>query len=213
MSLDLDVYLLKKPDIDSLVKDPGLVENDEQLFEHGKIYRLNNVFAVFDEPLEPSRWSCSEYGMEGEYTIEEEAKRLKRRKKKIILPKEFIDKVKQDNIVADEQMYEILQKHPKLAKHLERLEPLWGILNLTKGKSAYGVRLTVHIAAHPETVDSMTKLAQVLAVRYDGIIWDDQTNEFNNPDPKRLNEIGMSAFGYISSVLENQRGWDLRRTE
>ena len=207
MTIELNVYLKKKPDFEGfLIEDVGLelVETDS-IYEFRK-YKWSptsrreagdNVYVV--EYFESSLYSCLAYWSDQDIdTVAQEKSR-----QGIILPQDFVRKVKKDDgeLIADKEMYQILQNHPELENMLEKDQPLWGILKFTQGEPIYWVNLEGKIYTPQDILTSMSNLTQFLAARYDGIVWDEHTGQFGKPDAKILHQMGSAAFsGFISLI-------------
>lgn len=204
MTIDLGAYLKRKPDFEGFLRgDVGLelVETDPKFKVRG--YRWfptsrrkagDSVYVI--EHFEPSPYSCSTYD-----DIDVVAQEKSR--EGIILPRDFVRKVRKDEggVVADKEMYKILRAHPELEQLLQEDQPLWGILRFTQGEPTYDINFEANIFAPEAVLRGMSNLAQFLATRYDGLVWDGQTEQFGKPDAQALHQLGNSAFGAFTSLM------------
>lgn len=88
-------------------------------------------------------------------------------------------------IVADGELYEVLQRNPELEEQLPWFQPLWDIVKLSKGGPIYEVALTtcmVPLLGTPlgeRNLETMTEMAYHLATKNNGIVWDNKLRRFS----------------------------------
>ncbi|MDD5193961.1 MAG: hypothetical protein PHF67_05270 [Candidatus Nanoarchaeia archaeon] len=213
MTITLDLYLKSQPNFgDFLSEDVGLQlvqRSKNPKFRTYEWFPKNEKDAVYvHEYLNPVPYSCLAYP--GDFNIDEFAKRKSMRG--IFLPEDFVKKVREDQgvIIADKKMKALLEKHPELERILEENQPLWGILKFTKGNPTHSVTLEAKYSVDEETLTSMIRLAEFIAAKYDGLIWNSQNRQFDCPDPRTLDKIRILAFkDFVLSVDPTQFEWVL----
>lgn len=208
MPLDLDVYLKRKPDFEGFLReDVGLKPEGTHPRLKVRTYgwfptneRRARDFVYVREYFEPSLYPHVTY--DGCHDIGNIVKETAR--EGIALPQDFIKKVKkdEDRMVADEEMYQILQNHQGLENLLREYQPFWGILRFSHGEPTYWVTLVAKLNAPKNVVTGMSRLAQFLATRYDGLVWDDQTGQFGKPEAETLHQLGSALFDTFTSSLD-----------
>jgi|SRR3989344_758720 len=208
MGIDIDVYLKRKPYFDGFLSRDvrlELVKTDSRFkvrtYKWSPTSRSESGDNVYvGEHFEPFHHSCLTY--DGGHNIDIVAQEKSRQG--IILSQDFLRKVKKDDgwLVADKEMYQILQNHPELEKMLEEDQPLWGILKFTQGEPTYWVTLEGKIYSPLDVLTGMSNLAQFLATRYDGIVWSGEIGQFGKPDAKTLHQMGSDVFNGITSLMD-----------
>ncbi len=220
MTIDLNAYLKRKPDFEGFLReDVGLESVETDLNFKVRTYRWfptsrreagDHVYV--SEYFELSHHSCLTYY--GDHNIDNAAKEKAR--EGIVIPKDFVRKVEKHDgsVIADKEMYRILQNHPELEQLLQEDQPLWGILRFTQGEPTYDVHFEAKINAPEAVLRGMSNLAQFLATRYDGLVWDEQTERFGKPDAPTLYQLGNAAFGAFTPLMDKVGfewkpvGWD-----
>ena len=116
------------------------------------------------------------------------------REHEIDMPDALIQKAQREGrfLNADEELYRILQEAPQLER-LSRYQPLWGFARFTAGKPAHYASLVASEIIPREVADSMTHLAQFLATKYDGMVWDASKGRFGKPR-KQFENIKYDSF-------------------
>lgn len=116
------------------------------------------------------------------------------REHEITMPDALIQKAQREGrfLNADGELHRILQEAPQLER-LRRYQPLWGFAKFTEGKPAHYASLVAGELAPRDVVDSMTYLAQFLATKYNGIVWDASKGRFGKPR-KQFGNIGYDSF-------------------
>ncbi len=119
------------------------------------------------------------------------------KEKGITLPEPFIEKLRREqfDVVADAETRTLLQQYPYLEK-LTVLEPLWGILRLSEGKPVYGVNLESSMGRTHEALERMVCLAQVLAAKYHGFVYNELFDDSpcEEPDLQALAGLDTNSW-------------------
>ncbi len=212
MTIDLEVYLKKKPDFEGLLQEdigleqveiPGLSFNGRTFKWYPTPRRCSPNHIYVDENYGQSHYSCLAFL--GDYSIEKVAK--DEAKIGVKIPQSFVDKVKKHNgsIIADREMFRLLQKHPELEGILKELlggeECLCGLLRFTQGEPTYHVDIEAKINAPEDVLQAMINLAKFLTIRYDGLIWNQGEGKFGIPDAASLHKLGASAFKIVTKEI------------
>lgn len=218
MAIILEVYLKRKPDFESYLKERLGLELWKDFSDiKSKIYlrypKKGDVGPPIriTENVEPSK-AESNYPYDGRhFKIEDDIKEANR--KGIVIPEPFIRKIRKDGgrVIADEELYNILQNSPQFEEALQRHQtilnhqPVYGIVKFTQGKiPTYHVDLHVVIHASREVFKDMIYVAQFTAAKYDGIIYDPQEGKFGLPNSQELHKLGHTLLERVTSWLEGE---------
>lgn len=98
-------------------------------------------------------------------------------------------------------MFRLLQNHPGLEKEWDEVDPLWGILKFTRGEPTYRVILECNLFAPQKILEAMSSLAQILVTSHDGILWNPQTERFENLNAEEVYKAGRTIYNDISSLM------------
>ncbi|MEK6830961.1 MAG: hypothetical protein AABX77_02935 [Nanoarchaeota archaeon] len=111
------------------------------------------------------------------------------------IPQWLINKISKTKgfLIADEEMYRIFQKYPRLENLLKVEEPLWEVLKFTKGKPTYFVSLETKLYPEKGVLNGMCNLAKYFSAVYDGLVWNEETKKFE-ADGNKLYDFYCKAY-------------------
>lgn len=110
------------------------------------------------------------------------------------------------SVKADKELYRFLCEYPDLMHAFPLLKTEFTLAKFSQGLPLHTVGLEAKVFAPREVIASMVGLASYFAKAFDGIIYEDQTNEFGIPDADRLHSIGMDVFLAVAEDARKRNG-------
>ncbi|MFA5856855.1 MAG: hypothetical protein WC867_05830 [Candidatus Pacearchaeota archaeon] len=176
MTITLELYTKKFPDLSNLIVPWNLKGNDELEGYNSYTWNPNNtkdtVFIILKET--PEIYGTI-YDKEIITDMIESAKRGVYE-----VPKELIDKFRRDDYIvfADRKLARIVYKNPDIKKSLPFLEKEFTFAEFSKGRPLFNTQIEAREISKPETFEIMLDFANYLSNEYDGIVYEEKTNRF-----------------------------------
>ena len=95
---------------------------------------------------------------------------------------------------ADRELYIFLCENPALIETFPLLKTEFTLARFSQGTPLHEIGLEAKQHAPKEVIANMVGVASYFAKSFDGVMYEDQTNEFGTPNPDRLRSIGMESF-------------------
>ncbi|MBU0536503.1 MAG: hypothetical protein KKE20_06035 [Nanoarchaeota archaeon] len=212
MTIDFELYLLKKPDFSSqVIKQFGMEHDPEYPVKDYKAYRWkpikNEHHLWVYENTKPSIAVNAFYLMDGELDGESLASKVNElRMNNHFIPYSFIKKLRKDKgeISADQTLYSLLEQYPKLSRMFPELEPVWGVVRESHGAPVYQVSFEAKAYSSVELLAQVCRLARFMASAYKGLLWNEETREFGFPDVEKIQRNYSEAMGDLGFIAESK---------
>ncbi|MBI2151995.1 hypothetical protein HYU21_04675, partial [Candidatus Woesearchaeota archaeon] len=94
----------------------------------------------------------------------------------------------------DKELFDYLRLNPNLAKALPEFSTGLDLVNFSQGKELYSVKLAVGIGSDKSKISSMIALAKQIAEKYNGVLYDPQSDSLGDPNVSELTKQSKSAF-------------------
>ena len=103
----------------------------------------------------------------------------------------------------DEELLDYLRQNPNLAKALPEFSTGLDLVNFSQGKELYVITLKVGIGSEENKVSSMIALATQIAEKYQGILYNPQSDSLGAPNVGELTKQSKSAFNEMSGFVKS----------